>query len=914
MRRLLFLICLLLLWGPVSTGGLQTPTPAGGGSIDSAGVQINKAPSLDSTRWNVNRGWKITFDEDFFIVAVDTAAAPPYDSITVTIKGQSITGDELAEGAVTGNKIVDNAIGPEHVFTLSAPAENEMLTYDPNIGGVFDWEGIIELLPDDSITGAKLVDSTITGIKINTYAVSMLEHLSTFTSANFANRLTNESGSGVVAFSTNAILTTPTIIRPNLRLETGTGAPGDSSRIQWDPATQQLKVGNGVADPQIFSYYPGAHTDSKLSDSSITLLNATAWRLFYSNATTTAIQELVLGANGTFLQSNGAAANPTWETPAGSGDVSKVGTPVDNQIGVWTGDGTIEGDADLTFDGTDLTTTGDVSANSVTVTGTETGTMTFNGATSGSASISAPDVAGSPAEIQLPSVTGTNGQVFTTDGATPQVTSWTTIPAADTGAVNFNPLFFNGGFIRQELSAVVRATAGTAYFIIDNEHGLGTSADSIEFWLSTDGEGAGVERYAHEVPDSVALTAGTDNTSQVNYIYLRYGGGTPVLVNSLANISHSESGELIDSVIEIATVSLGAVSGSAVTIRQEQLTKSQLYKLVQRTTHPLHIDYHEGVAPIIETGGQAVQFTRGLVEFGMDLVRVPAVGNRVAHANTLPFVVPVFSDSVGFAVFDSISGIADYADGPTISTGGQGDLAWLVFWGAASDVDSLNYVSYMNVQTSDHTFNTVANAEIDYALAVPTTIPDEFHESGFLIAAVLYHAKSDSLYDLTDGSKFVNLRGLAGGTSGGGGAPPTDSAMIAAWNYTTKTDVGDSLVERPLRYSFNLANPDGLFALDAEWWWAENIPFAITIDSFRVTLNADPTTELEFSLKFADAFIGFANATIIDDTATVAGVTIVTAGMTDPTVPAGKTLYVLFDADPDDAITQAGFTIFYSVD
>jgi len=33
----------------------------------------------------------------------------------------------------------------------------------------------------------------------------------------------------------------------------------------------------------------------------------------------------------------------------GSGDVSKVGTPVDNQVGVWTGDGTIEGTSGLVF-------------------------------------------------------------------------------------------------------------------------------------------------------------------------------------------------------------------------------------------------------------------------------------------------------------------------------------------------------------------------------------------------------------------------------------------------------------------------------------------------------------------------------------------------------------------------------------
>jgi len=58
----------------------------------------------------------------------------------------------------------------------------------------------------------------------------------------------------------------------------------------------------------------------------------------------------------------------TWATPAGSGDVSKVGTPVDNQVGVWTGDGTIEGTSGLTYDGTALAVTGNI-----TVTGTVDG-------------------------------------------------------------------------------------------------------------------------------------------------------------------------------------------------------------------------------------------------------------------------------------------------------------------------------------------------------------------------------------------------------------------------------------------------------------------------------------------------------------------------------------------------------------
>lgn len=84
---------------------------------------------------------------------------------------------------------------------------------------------------------------------------------------------------------------------------------------------------------------------------SITNATATAHRVFYSDGSGV-INELALGADGTFLKSNGASVAPSFATPAGSGDVSKVGTPVNNQVGVWTGDGTIEGDVDLTFDTT----------------------------------------------------------------------------------------------------------------------------------------------------------------------------------------------------------------------------------------------------------------------------------------------------------------------------------------------------------------------------------------------------------------------------------------------------------------------------------------------------------------------------------------------------------------------------------
>lgn len=53
---------------------------------------------------------------------------------------------------------------------------------------------------------------------------------------------------------------------------------------------------------------------------------------------------------------NGSTVN--LAAVGGTGDVSKVGTPVDNEIGVWTGDGTLEGDTNLTWDGSTLTIAG----------------------------------------------------------------------------------------------------------------------------------------------------------------------------------------------------------------------------------------------------------------------------------------------------------------------------------------------------------------------------------------------------------------------------------------------------------------------------------------------------------------------------------------------------------------------------
>ena len=66
-----------------------------------------------------------------------------------------------------------------------------------------------------------------------------------------------------------------------------------------------------------------------------------------------------LSAGGTASISTYLRGDNTWATVSGSGDVVKIGTPVDNEIGVWTGDGTLEGDTNFTWDGSILDITGE---------------------------------------------------------------------------------------------------------------------------------------------------------------------------------------------------------------------------------------------------------------------------------------------------------------------------------------------------------------------------------------------------------------------------------------------------------------------------------------------------------------------------------------------------------------------------
>lgn len=119
--------------------------------------------------------------------------------------------------------------------------------------------------------------------------------------------------------------------------------------------------------------------------------------------------------------------------------------------------------------GTSLALTGIFSSGSASGT---TGKVTMTGATSGSAAISVAAAAGTPADILLPTSTGTNGQVLTTNGATPQQLSWSTPSSgltigttAITSGTNGRILYDNSavvGELTPVSGGVLGATSATA--------------------------------------------------------------------------------------------------------------------------------------------------------------------------------------------------------------------------------------------------------------------------------------------------------------------------------------------------------------------------------------------------------------------------------------------------------------------
>lgn len=154
-------------------------------------------------------------------------------------------------------------------------------------------------------------------------------------------RLTEVSSAVLAAFQSNVGLTADVgsaqgngVILSTYNVYSTVGTAGDAATL---PATF-------IVGTQIYIKNDGANSMDVFPASGDTIT---------PNAVNIAVA-VAAGTSATFITT---LADTTWtqliEPPAGGGgDVTKVGTPVNNQVGVWTGDGTIEGDANITWTGT----------------------------------------------------------------------------------------------------------------------------------------------------------------------------------------------------------------------------------------------------------------------------------------------------------------------------------------------------------------------------------------------------------------------------------------------------------------------------------------------------------------------------------------------------------------------------------
>lgn len=115
-----------------------------------------------------------------------------------------------------------------------------------------------------------------------------------------------------------------------------------------------------------------------------------------------------------------------------------------------------------------------------------------------------------------------------------------------------------------------------------------------------------------------------------------------------------------------------------------------------------------------------------------------------------------------------------------------------------------------------------------------------------------------------------------------------------------------------LLLSKTIADPKTVYGKNTVVALMASTPAAFHITSMKASCEADPATELNWNLMYADALIGLANPVTLATLDTTNGA--YTSGAVSLAVPANKCLYLLFDAEPDANIDEVVIDVVFDFD
>src|SRR3990167_6658552 len=416
-------------------------------------------------------------------------------------------------------------------------------------------------------------------------------------------------------------------------------------------------------------------------------VSQTAWRVFYSDSLGD-VTELALGADGTFLKSNGASSAPTFATPAGSGDVTKVGTPVNNQIGVWTGDGTIEGDADLTWDGSTLLVSNDADSASVqtlilegdraTMADNDEAYITLRLSDDGGTQTEiarltwvATDVnAGTSEDSRLDfsvMTAGTLAKELQLDGTALSPTTTDGL-ALGTTLLNFSDLFLDSGAVINFDGGNVTIThSANTLTLAGGELNLGANLLKSAAGVAIAGDTGNLSFYADNTYVSVLIEFG----SQTIDTLLIQGQGTAAILD-VSNIITTDK-----------TFTFPNASGTFLT---DVSTASALTSLGTLTA--LQVDN-------ININGNTISSTAGT-----DLLITPLAGQQIVLDGTIVIDAGVVTGATSITSTDFVGALTGTASG-NLTTANISDTAYASSWDGVTTIAPSKNAVYDKIETLD---------------------------------------------------------------------------------------------------------------------------------------------------------------------------------------------------------------------